>query len=224
MRRFHQQIALAALKQGRFWPALGPRALGWRRFVRRLRRIGQDVAVLRLERRSPGAVRYYVWLTYRLRPVGSGRPAVVPHRIYLPEDVDPGTLRGTPPELRGLAFFAPGSGVMSGYTAGMTSKVGPKGQVVIPKELRDRLGITPGDLVTFSLEDRGVLVQPVGMATDLKGRFEGLPLVETLEDEHRRELSSSSATAWTHRRCCDGCRVRSPLLREWPRPSSSGPR
>lgn len=32
---------------------------------------------------------------------------------------------------------------------GMTYKVGAKGQVVLPKELRDRHGIRPGDEVVF---------------------------------------------------------------------------
>ena len=68
-------------------------------------------------------------------------------------------------------------------------KTSVKGQVVIPKELRDRLGIAPGDLVAFSLADRGVLVEPVGAARNLKGRFEGLDLTGALEEEHRRELA-----------------------------------
>jgi AbrB family looped-hinge helix DNA binding protein len=40
----------------------------------------------------------------------------------------------------------------------MTHKVGPKGQVAIPKHIRDELGISPGDEVVFELRDYAVLV------------------------------------------------------------------
>ena len=50
-----------------------------------------------------------------------------------------------------------GPGAPSGYTIGMTSKIGPKGQVVIPKPIRDRLGMRPGDRV--SVEERGGAVE-----------------------------------------------------------------
>jgi AbrB family looped-hinge helix DNA binding protein len=39
----------------------------------------------------------------------------------------------------------------------MKAKVSEKGQVTIPKRLRDRLGIEPGDVIEFSEQD-GVLV------------------------------------------------------------------
>jgi len=41
----------------------------------------------------------------------------------------------------------------------MTYKVGPKGQVVLPKALRDELGIRPGDEVEVERRGDGLLVQ-----------------------------------------------------------------
>jgi AbrB family looped-hinge helix DNA binding protein len=43
----------------------------------------------------------------------------------------------------------------------MTHKVGAKGQVVIPKEIRDRIGIRPGDEVTFDADGGEVRVRRV---------------------------------------------------------------
>jgi antitoxin PrlF len=43
----------------------------------------------------------------------------------------------------------------------MTHKVGAKGQVVIPKEIRDQIGIRPGDEVTFDADGGEVRVRRV---------------------------------------------------------------
>jgi AbrB family looped-hinge helix DNA binding protein len=69
----------------------------------------------------------------------------------------------------------------------MTSRVGAKGQVVIPKPLRDRLGIVPGDEIEFDLDGDAVLVEPVRKSPSLRGRFAGLRLTEELEADHRAE-------------------------------------
>jgi AbrB family looped-hinge helix DNA binding protein len=69
----------------------------------------------------------------------------------------------------------------------MTSRVGPKGQVVIPKAMRDRLGIAPGDEVEFELEEDAVRVERVSARESLKGRFAGLALTDVLEADHRRD-------------------------------------
>jgi AbrB family looped-hinge helix DNA binding protein len=63
----------------------------------------------------------------------------------------------------------------------MTHRVGPKGQVVIPKELRDTLGIEPGDEVDFWLEDGTVVVRLAGHRRPLRGRFLGSTLTTELE-------------------------------------------
>jgi AbrB family looped-hinge helix DNA binding protein len=44
----------------------------------------------------------------------------------------------------------------------MTHKVGVKGQVVIPKAIRDRIGIRAGDEVAFDSDDREVRIRRVG--------------------------------------------------------------
>jgi AbrB family looped-hinge helix DNA binding protein len=41
----------------------------------------------------------------------------------------------------------------------MTYKVGPKGQVVIPKPIRDRLGISPGDEVVVEQDGKEVRIR-----------------------------------------------------------------
>ena len=67
------------------------------------------------------------------------------------------------------------------------SRVGPKGQVVIPKAMRDRLGILPGDAVQFELEDEAVRVLRIHTGTSLRGRFAGLGLTKALEADRRQE-------------------------------------
>lgn len=54
---------------------------------------------------------------------------------------------------------------------------------MIPKELRDRFGIEPGDEVSFWDCDDHVALRPVRRAETLRGRFRGLRLVEELEAE-----------------------------------------
>lgn len=76
----------------------------------------------------------------------------------------------------------------------MTHRVGPKGQVVIPKDLRDALGIEPGDEVSFWRQDDHIALRPTRHRRNLRGRFAGSTLVEDLErargaDRRREERS-----------------------------------
>jgi AbrB family looped-hinge helix DNA binding protein len=65
----------------------------------------------------------------------------------------------------------------------MTYRVGPKGQVVIPKELREEFEIEPGDEVTFWGAGDHVALRPMRRRPPLRGRFKEARLAEILEAE-----------------------------------------
>ena len=69
----------------------------------------------------------------------------------------------------------------------MAQKVGPKGQVVIPKKFRDKLGIEPGDEVVVSLSENGVLIQSAHTTKSLSGMFAGTGMLKMLMDDRRKE-------------------------------------
>jgi len=75
----------------------------------------------------------------------------------------------------------------------MTYKVGPKGQVVLPKRVRERLGIAPGDEVTVEEMDGEVRIRRASAPETLRGLLsdpeDRVPLTRTLELDHRWELA-----------------------------------
>ena len=75
----------------------------------------------------------------------------------------------------------------------MTHKVGPKGQVVIPKDLRDEFGIEPGDEVVFWRDGDHVAVRTVRGARPLRGRFAGRRLVDELEADRAADRRREDA-------------------------------
>ncbi len=78
------------------------------------------------------------------------------------------------------------------------SKVSPKGQIVIPKRLRDKLGIRKGEKVAIDEADEVVLVMkkvkdPVQAMTGLfKGttKRSSVELVRQLREEWERDLEN----------------------------------
>lgn len=75
----------------------------------------------------------------------------------------------------------------------MTHKVGPKGQVVIPKDLRDEFGLEPGDEVAFSSDGGQITVIPLHDERPLRGRFRGRGLMAQLERDREQDRLRESA-------------------------------
>ena len=66
--------------------------------------------------------------------------------------------------------------------------MGTKGQVVIPKSIRDRVGLQPGAEVDFELRGEEVVVRAARPATaSLAGRFAGSGMAARLLADRRRE-------------------------------------
>ena len=82
-----------------------------------------------------------------------------------------------------------------------TAKVGTKGQIVIPKEIRDELGIRAGETVGVERADGEVRVRRLLALDELQGTFAATPGgTRDLEAEHRRELQAEEERAahrWT---------------------------
>jgi AbrB family looped-hinge helix DNA binding protein len=57
------------------------------------------------------------------------------------------------------------------YLSGMTGRIGAKGQVVIPKALRDQALLQPGDVVDFKLRDKEIVLVARRSPARLGGRF-----------------------------------------------------
>lgn len=69
----------------------------------------------------------------------------------------------------------------------MTQKVGAKGQVVIPKEIRDLVGLHPGTEVDVKAEGGEVVVKLHAPGGPLGGRYRGSGMASRLLEERASE-------------------------------------
>ena len=74
----------------------------------------------------------------------------------------------------------------------MLVKLSSKGQLVIPKALRQALNLEPGDLLDIRVTEEGtIILDPIQTSalTALWGKYADADLLGELEAEHREELS-----------------------------------
>lgn len=83
----------------------------------------------------------------------------------------------------------------------LESKVGPKGQVVIPKPLRKARNIRPGDHVSFREEEGGILIakpsaediisflEAFARKVNFKGKYDSDKAYDEMMEERFRKLN-----------------------------------
>ena len=77
-----------------------------------------------------------------------------------------------------------------------TTRMSTKGQLVIPKAMREALGLKAGTEVRLRLVGDKILLEPLGVRPPLEqltGRFAAVDLLAELEREHREELQDDEA-------------------------------
>jgi AbrB family looped-hinge helix DNA binding protein len=75
----------------------------------------------------------------------------------------------------------------------MEVKLTTKGQLVIPKRVRQALGLSEGDRLEVQVVGDKIVLQPLGgkkILAELYGKYAGLDLLAGLEEEHLNELKN----------------------------------
>lgn len=79
-------------------------------------------------------------------------------------------------------------------------RLSSKGQLVIPKAIRDALGLKRGSMCRMGIEDARLVVEPVPMDEKVewrrwRGRIRGTGAVQAHLREHRREITRDASRA-----------------------------
>lgn len=74
----------------------------------------------------------------------------------------------------------------------MLLRLSSKGQLVIPKTIRESLRLKNGDQFQVRIVDGKIVLDPVakGLVEKLHGKYAGYNMLKTLEEEHKREIEN----------------------------------
>ncbi len=72
----------------------------------------------------------------------------------------------------------------------MLTKLSSKGQLVIPKKVRQALGLKHGDRFHIHVVEGKIVLEPIkpSSAADLYGKYPDVDFLTELEEEHRQEM------------------------------------
>jgi antitoxin PrlF len=66
---------------------------------------------------------------------------------------------------------------------GLSSKISSKGQITVPRQIRNRLGLKPGDRVEFLTDDGRTVIRPARAAENPFTKYVGaLPAFSSVRD------------------------------------------
>jgi len=73
-------------------------------------------------------------------------------------------------------------------------RVGSEGELFVPKELRDKAGLSPARRVIYKLEEGRLVVEPIPALDDLLAQKPEVEITTAEFKRHRRELSKKTET------------------------------
>lgn len=78
----------------------------------------------------------------------------------------------------------------------MNVKLSSKGQLVIPKRIRERLGLKPGGRLRLLVADGRIVLEPIEVSPidRLQGMLDDVDLIAQHEQEHRAEMVEDEAS------------------------------
>jgi AbrB family looped-hinge helix DNA binding protein len=73
----------------------------------------------------------------------------------------------------------------------ITTRLSSKGQVVLPKKIRDNIKIRQGTVLQITLDGKRIILEPLQKSVPerLYGKYCNEPLLEALESEHEHEVA-----------------------------------
>ena len=74
----------------------------------------------------------------------------------------------------------------------MAIRLSSKGQLVLPKNIREKLNLKSGDQFQARVVDKTIVLEPVpvDLVLKLRGKYAGHDFIRDLEEEHRLEIDN----------------------------------